>query len=241
MMRPRRVITVDGLAGTGKTTLSKLLAERLGFVHMSTGLLYRAVGYLALRANVSRDDQSKLAELIRTHDIKLVLGRKSSGDDRSARIVIDGDDVFDSLYSPQVSEATSEVAVHPAVRDALVAAQREAFPGEDLVAEGRDMGTVIFPEADVKFWIETEEKIKVARRLQQILEKEQLISEERKVQLAHEMRIEIHERDKRDQERGLAPSIQGADMVRIANSGSTIEEVLQEMIAHVTSALKISA
>jgi cytidylate kinase len=235
MTSPRKVITVDGLAGTGKTTLSRLLAERLGFVHMSTGLLYRAVGYLALRAGVPRENEMQVAEVIRKHEICLVL---SQGDDlsgRSARILVDGEDVFDQLYSPQVSEATSEVAVHPAVRNALIAAQREAFPGEGLVAEGRDMGTVIFPDADVKFWVATDENIKVARRLQQILEKEQGISHERKLQLEREMQIEIHERDKRDQERGLAPTVQGEDMVHIDNSSDSIAEVLEQMLSYVQS------
>jgi cytidylate kinase len=109
-------------------------------------MLYRTVGLLALRSNTPRDDEEKLASLIQAHEIALVLSSE-----RSARVSLDGEEIHDELYTPQVSGATSEVAIYRKVREALVEAQREAFPGEGLVAEGRDMGTVIFPDAPAKF------------------------------------------------------------------------------------------
>lgn len=224
MYTHRPVITVDGLAGTGKTTLSVRLAYHFGFVHLSTGLLYRTVGYLALQQNISRCDGGALAELVGNHEIRMFLSPE-----RSARIILDGKDIFEELYTPDVSEATSEVAIHKEVRAALIGLQRDAFPGEGLVAEGRDMGTVIFPGAEVKFWIETDISVKVARRLQQFMEKEAGMSGERRQALEQSMQKEIFDRDRRDQERGLAPTLRTNDMIVIDNSVRPIEEVVAEM------------
>lgn len=225
MSTHRPVITVDGLAGTGKTTLSVRLASHFGFVHLSTGLLYRTVGYLALKQKVSRSNGGALAELVGKHEIRMILSPE-----RSARIVLDRRDIFEELYTPDVSEATSEVAIHKEVRAALVALQRDAFPGEGLVAEGRDMGTVIFPDAEVKFWIETDINVKVARRLQQLIEKEGIISDERRRTLEQSMQKEIFDRDRRDQERGLAPTLRASDMIVVDNSTRQIAVVVDEMV-----------
>lgn len=224
----RTVITVDGLAGTGKTTLSEKLAYELGFVHLSTGMLYRTVGLLSIRDGVSRQDDKALSDIINKNKIALKLIEKDNS--TKAVVELNGAIIFDELYTPKVSEATSEVAVHSTVREALVAVQREAFLGSNLVAEGRDMGTVIFKDAVIKFWVHTDEEIKVKRRMAQIINKNPHISETEKIELENQMQIEIHERDKRDQERGLAPSVKSSDMILIDNSSRTVDEVLAEML-----------
>ncbi|MCB0320364.1 MAG: (d)CMP kinase [Bdellovibrionales bacterium] len=229
-MMDRFVITVDGLAGTGKTSLSKLLAARLGFVHLSTGMLYRAVGYLALKFKVPRGNDTELKQLVQSHSLQLILSHSDE-----VQLLVDGADIQGHLYSPVVSEATSEVAVHRPVREALVESQRRAFPERNLVAEGRDMGTVIFPDARIKFWISTDPEIKVRRRLEQILKKQPNLTQEERERISRDMAIEIHERDHRDQARGLAPTVKSSDMIEIDNSYLPIEEALNLMLSSVQS------
>lgn len=224
-MRQKPVVTVDGLASTGKTTLSKLLASRLGYLHISTGLLYRAVGYLAHTNGVRRSDEKALAQMISSHTIELALHESNE-----VIILLDGQKIFDKLYAPEISEATSEVAVLSSVREALLPIQQEAFLEHGLVAEGRDMGTVVFPSAKVKFWIQTDQTTKVQRRMAQLMEREPKMPTSKQEDLAQKMKIEIHERDKRDQERGLAPSVKSSEMVLIDNSTKTTDAVLEEML-----------
>ncbi|MCB0332097.1 MAG: (d)CMP kinase [Bdellovibrionales bacterium] len=226
----RTVITVDGLAGTGKTSLSKELARRLGFVHLSTGMLYRAVGYLALTTQTSMEDEPAIADLLSKHTLALVCD-----DSDSARLLLDGKDVVDALYAPEVSEATSKTAQLAAVREALIEPQREAFPGRPLVAEGRDMGSVIFPDAQVKFFVSVPEEVKVERRLAQLIEAGHGKSENERNLLKEKMKIEIHERDVRDAERNLAPTLQTEDMEVVDNSSQPLEKVVQNMYNLVTA------
>ncbi len=226
----RTVITVDGLAGTGKTSLSKELARRLGFVHLSTGMLYRAVGYLALSSKIALEDESAIADMLSQHTLSLVCD-----DSGSARLLLDGEDIVDALYAPEVSEATSKTAQLGAVREALVEPQREAFAGKPLVAEGRDMGSVIFPDADVKFFISVPEEVKVQRRLAQLIEAGHAKTEQERNSLKEKMKIEIHERDVRDAERNLAPTLQTDEMEVVDNSSQPLEKVVQNMYNLVTA------
>ncbi|MCI5066491.1 (d)CMP kinase [bacterium] len=228
----RTIITVDGLAGTGKTTLSAMLAKELGFVHLSTGILYRAVALFSHREGLAVDDPVGIQRAMSGHEIQLALHQSKSV------VTLDGEVLGDDLYTPENSERTSQVAVHEEVRAALVEVQRTAYPGLGLVAEGRDMGTVIFPGALVKFWIETELNTKVERRIEQIVRKEGSPSPERLEEIRRSMKVEIHERDTRDQERALAPTVCSAEMIRIKNTGRSLEEVFQEMLAALPEALR---
>jgi len=223
-MEERKVITVDGLAGSGKTTLSKLLAKKLGYAHLNSGILYRAVGFLALHAGVDRTDSRSIADLIAAHSLELVLD-----DERATCMLIDGKDHGNALYQPVVSEATSQVSALPEVRTLLVPAQREAFPGYHLVAEGRDMGTVLFPDAALKIFVTVDVETRVKRRIAQLYGDAEALSEDKIAQVQAEMRREIIERDERDATRAIAPAKAADDAVLIDNSGQSLTDVIQNM------------
>ena len=224
-MKKRSIIAVDGLAGSGKTTLSKLLAERIGFVHLNTGLVYRAVAFLALKNKCDVDSEKDLVQMLSHHKIEL------RTDATGACIVfIDGRDVSPEVRTPEVSEATSKSSRHAAVREAVLALQRDAFPGKSLVAEGRDMGTVVFPEAELKFFIEANPNIRVERRLQQLGLKGAPSAEHKK-----QMLIEITERDARDASRAVAPTKAASDSIHIDNSSKSLDTALDELFRHAKS------
>jgi len=223
-MEKRAVITVDGLAGAGKTALAQMLAERIGFVHLKSGLLYRAVGFLALKERVDFNDASALVALLKGHSVQLAIDPKGG-----SIILIDGRDVGGDLFQPEVSEAGSLAASQPEVRTALIPAQRQAFPGRGLVAEGRDQGTVIFPDAALKFFVHAEVGIRVQRRMMQLYGADDALSTEMFNSLKKEMEIEIIARDRRDSERAVAPTVPAPDAILIDNSSRTLTQVVQSM------------
>ena len=223
-MKTRHVIAIDGLAGSGKTTLSKMLAVKLGYAHLNSGILYRAVGYLALKEGVDRASADDLSALIKGHDLKLELD-----EDRASRMLIDGEDLGDALYQPEVSESTSLISAVPEVRTLLVDAQRNAFSGHHLVAEGRDMGTVIFPDAALKIFVTVDVETRVSRRINQLYGDPENLSVERLKEIQLEMRREIIERDERDANRAVAPAKAAADAIEIDNSGRSLTDVIQNM------------
>ena len=229
-MKERVVITVDGLAGSGKTSISKLLAEKLHFCHLNSGVLYRAVGFLALSNGVSPDDEQALADLLSSH--KILLDLDASG---QPVLSIDGAVFGTELHTPAVSESTSRCASNPIVRTFLKDAQREAFSERPLVAEGRDMGTVIFPDAQAKFFVEVDVQERVKRRIEQLLQDSPDMSLKERNDLEKQMRIEIIERDERDINRDVAPTVAAGDAQVINNTAQTLTQVVQYMYDSVAS------
>ncbi len=217
----RIVVTLDGLAGSGKSSLAAELSRKLEFVNFNSGLLYRCIGYLALEEGISPDDEAALAAMVSRHEITLV----DTADD-SLTVQLDGKLLTEGLRTPEVSEATSRSSRFAAVRALLLELQRQACPGRNLVAEGRDMGTIVFPDAQVKFFIEASVEVRVARRFKQLgFGKEGTPNADLEKQIAQE----IIDRDKRDAERAVAPTVAAAGAITIDNSSAPLGVTVAKM------------
>jgi cytidylate kinase len=206
---PRRVVVaIDGPAGAGKSTIAKRLAGRLGFTYIDTGAMYRAVALWGLRQSVGLDDMHRMEQLALAAEIELAPGR----------IHLNGEDVTDAIRTPEVANGASRIAVIPGVRRAMVAKQREIGERASIVMEGRDIGTVVFPAADVKIFLDANPRERVRRRLQEEIAKGAAVSE---AALAAQMK----ERDQRDSTRADAPLSQAPDAVYLDSTGLTLDEV----------------
>ncbi len=159
------IITIDGPAGAGKSTVSKILAEKLGYLYLDTGSLYRALAYQALKSETLLDNESALADLCSRTEIKL------KNIDGKMKVFLDGMDVAENIRSEEVGVAASKISAYAAVRQCLFHLQRQAGADGKLVAEGRDMGTVVFPHADYKFYLDASMEERTKRRLNELLKK----------------------------------------------------------------------
>lgn len=216
----RIVITVDGLAASGKSSVSRELARRLGFIHFSSGLLYRAVGRGALDRGLDIRDEEAIGSFVETHQWEV--GIDESG---AARVLMDSVPVAKDLSDPQTSEAASCVGASRRVRQALVLPQQRAFMPRPIVAEGRDLGTVIFPDAPLKLFIDAPEEVRIARRMNQFRLSGGDVSAIDDTLLG----AEIRERDRRDAEREFSPTVAAKDAVLIDNGTRSLTEVVDSL------------
>ncbi len=225
MGRPR-IIAIDGPAGSGKSSAARLLARRLGYLYLDSGALYRAVGWKALREGLDPGDVEGIRRLLGRTQIHLNPG--AAGE--AAAILVDGVDVTSQIRTPEVSRAASAVAAIPAVRERLLETQREvarkADRGSGIVAEGRDMGTVVFPEADLKFYLDASPDVRVKRRQQE------LNAAGRAADLKS-TEAELNRRDQRDSTRASAPLRPAAGAIRIDSSLLDLEAVVAALWASV--------
>jgi cytidylate kinase len=212
-----RIVTIDGLSGTGKTTLGTMLARRLQGVFLSSGVLYRIVGALCRQQQIDLSAESEVEALIRQHTFSL----KEELIDQQRMIVpyVDGLPFSGEVYGPAASEAASQVARYAAVRSQLLPVQREVVFDNFLVAEGRDMGTVVFPTARTKFFVEVDIDTKLARGLAS-----------REIVKPGDEQKEFLERDRRDQERLVAPTVAAVDAILITNDRAP-DTVVEQMFA----------
>lgn len=211
------VIAIDGPAGAGKSIVSSRLAAELGYLYLDTGAIYRAVTLLARRRGLSLDDEARLAELAAQADIKVVAGGPSDG--RQYTVLVDGEDVTWSLFTPDVDAAVSRVSACPSVRQALLPLQRRLARRRAVVA-GRDIGTVVLPNADLKIYLDASPEVRARRRHSQL--KEQGVAADYDTILAG-----ILSRDRLDSEREVAPLRPAPDAVIINTDDLSIEDELR--------------
>ncbi|MGQ9658799.1 MAG: (d)CMP kinase [Thermochromatium sp.] len=210
------IITIDGPSGTGKGTLMRLLAERLGWHTLDSGALYRVLALAAARQGLDLDDPESLIPLAAALPVAFQLGR----------VFLSGEDVSDAIRTEEVGLAASRVSVHPGVRSALLDWQRRCARAPGLVADGRDMGTLVFPQASLKIFLDASPEIRAERRYKQLKEKGLDAN-------LHQIAADIRERDVRDRSRPVAPLCPAEDAVVVDSTRMSIAEVLDCVLKEV--------
>ena len=216
MSEKRIVVAIDGPAGAGKSTLAKRVAERLGFVYINSGAMYRAIALWALRLHVELSDMHRLEQLAKEAKIELAPGAAHG------HVLLNGEDITDAIREPGISSAASKVSAVPGVRRALLSAQRHIAEDHSVVMEGRDIGSVVFPDAQVKIFLDADPKERARRRTLE-LQQRGLEAD------LHSVAGELLDRDQRDRKRSESPLVQAPDAELIDTTGRTLDE-LEEII-----------
>jgi CMP/dCMP kinase len=211
------IIAVDGPVGSGKSTIARRVADLLGYTHLDSGAMYRAVAWRALRDGVSLESPAQLEALAAKVRVDLVPR------DARSRVWIDGEDVTDRIRTAEVSHAASVVAAVPGVRHPMVAAQRRAGARGGVVMEGRDIGTVVFPRADLKIFLEAAPEVRARRRWRELQQRGEKIDYE-------SVLADVHRRDGRDRERETSPLARAADAVVVDNTAMDAEETARVIV-----------
>jgi cytidylate kinase len=210
------IITIDGPSGAGKTTVSKLLAHRLGYRYIDTGALYRGVALEAMSAGLNSDDDAGFENMLSSLKMKFVYA------DKGLRLISNDSDITDKIRTPEISMFASEASARPVVRNFLLELQRDLGRKKGVVFEGRDMGTVVFPDADVKFYLDASHKTRSLRRYQELKSETS--------QTLHEVEKDIKRRDKNDSARDLAPLKPAEDAVIIDSTHLSAQDVVDRML-----------
>ncbi|MEW6724825.1 MAG: (d)CMP kinase [Bacillota bacterium] len=213
------VIAIDGPAGAGKSTVARLVAARLGLLHIDTGAMYRAVTLAALRRGIALEDEEAIAALSR--QVRISLRPEAEG----LRVFLDGDDVSEAIRSPAVGAGVSPVAAIAGVRQALVEQQRQMAADGGVVLDGRDIGTYVLPGADYKFFLTGDVRVRAERRLREHLR------QGRSVTLG-EVLAEVEKRDYIDSHRAMAPLSAAPDAIVIDTTHLSIHEVVETVLGH---------
>jgi cytidylate kinase len=211
------IIAIDGPVGSGKSTVARRVAEMLGYAYLDSGAMYRAVGLKALRHGVPLDSPERLAALAGAARIDLVPR------DGKLLVLLDGEDITEAIRVPAVSRAASVVAVVPGVRHPMVAEQRRAGEQGGVVMEGRDIGSVVFPHADLKIFLDASPEVRARRRQRELEEKGEALEFEKVL-------AEVHERDRRDRGREMSPLVRATDAVVVDNSAMDAEETARVIV-----------
>jgi cytidylate kinase len=216
-MKEKLIITIDGPAGSGKSTVSKILAERLNYMYINTGAMYRVVALESKRRDIDPEDETGLAQICSGLEISF------GTEDGNLKVFSHGIDVTGEINTPEMSILASKVSSKGVVRSAMVALQRKMGRERGVILEGRDAGTVVFPQAQVKFYLDATLEERGRRRYKELLSRKQ------KVELAQVIQ-ETEKRDFDDSHRTLAPLKRAEDAVLIDSSELTVEEVIDMML-----------
>ena len=220
------IIAIDGPAGAGKSTIAARLARKLGYVNLESGAMYRALGLKAIEGDVSVDDESELMRLVEGSHIRL---EPTVGGNRT---VLDGRDVSLRIREPDVTDAASRLSVHPRVREWMVAHQRAMGAGGGVVMEGRDIGTKVFPDADLKIFLDADPVVREQRRLRQ---------HKIDAKVAANVAAELRARDQRDRTRAASPLVAAPDAIVIDSTSMSEDEVLAKVEELVGAKLSLNS
>jgi cytidylate kinase len=235
---PPLIVAIDGPAGAGKSTVARALAQRFGLLNLESGAMYRAFALKALAAGVATNDAAALDTLAHATQVRLEPGLDGN------RVLLDGTDVTSQLRTPQITAAASEVSVHPPIRRWLVRLQQALGEQGNVVMEGRDIGTVVFPHAPVKIFLDASPEKRGERRYEQNRAGDQDVQQMRgtavATQLPTKVLEEIRERDRRDRTRADSPLRPAADASIIDSTDLTLEQVIERAAALVEAYLRAS-
>ena len=215
MADKRIIVAIDGPAGAGKSTIARRVAEKLGYVYINTGAIYRAVALWALRLGTDLSDMHRLEQLAKEARIELPPG--------GSRVLLNGEDVTDAVREPQVGEAASKVSAVPGVRKALLSLQRGMAEENSVVMEGRDIGSVVFPSAQVKIFLDADSEERARRRTRELRQVNHSVN-------PANVKAEMKKRDERDRRRAEAPLVQAPDAQLVDTTGLTLDQVEEAVL-----------
>ena len=218
------VIAIDGPAGSGKSTTAKHAAEKLGFIHINTGAMYRGIALKCIQGEIDLNSSSEINKIL--NQTKFEFGRESG-----SVLFMDGVDISSEITSTQVTESVSRVSAVPQIREKLVQYQREMAEGLDVVLEGRDIGTVVFPDAEFKFFLIADIEERARRRKKEMETMGEIVS-------LRELIAELEERDRKDSTREHSPLKKAEDAVEIDTTGLSIAEQVNRIVKIVNKSIK---
>jgi cytidylate kinase len=216
------IVAIDGTAGSGKGTVSKLIAERLGFTYIDTGAMYRAVTLKMVRNNIGITELDKIKDMMETIKIELESTTNENGE-YCQKVYLDGEDVSLEIRTPEITALTSPYSIEPTIRVKIVEMQREYGKFKDIVMEGRDITTVVFPNAELKIYLDASPEERANRRYKEYLEK----GEEADLE---QIKKDIEERDYRDMHRENSPLREAEDAIHMDSTGMEIDEEVAYII-----------
>lgn len=218
MLNKRLNIAIDGPAGAGKSTIAKMVSKKLNCIYVDTGAMYRAVALFFIKNGIASDDEKRIAkEIENIHvDIQFEVGEQ--------RVLLNGKDVTEEIRAERVGKWASEISKYTVVREYLVKMQREVAAKQDVVMDGRDIGTVVLPQANVKIYLTASSKIRAMRRYNELTQKGVFCD-------IHDIEQGIMERDTQDMNREISPLRQAKDAILIDSSNMTIDEVVEKIVS----------
>lgn len=212
------IIAIDGPAGAGKSTIAKLIAKQLGLVYIDTGAMYRAVGLKAKRNNIACSEREKIEEMLKNTEVEL------KNENGATAVYLDGENVSTEIRLPEISRMASDISAVPVVRYAMVEMQRSMANKTDTILDGRDIGTFVLPNADVKIFLTASVEERAERRYKELIARGENVKRE-------DVRSDIEKRDYNDSHRALAPLKKADDATEVDTTGMTIDQVCEKIIS----------